>query len=75
MTTIGRTSNTRIAIHQGHYEVDPTPDWIGTVDEYWEANQETLVWNDIHEMMLDLAEGRDHRIGGGAQGCFTVRRA
>lgn len=62
----------RIAIHAGHDAPCPVPDWTGTVAQYWEAN-DTICARDIAAMMLDLEECGQHRIGGGAQGCFTIR--
>lgn len=63
----------QIAIHQGHYTVAPEPDWTGTVEEYWQANQGTLTFGDIMDMRHDLEDFGEHKIGGGAMGCFTVR--
>lgn len=79
MTTRKMNLETRVAIYPGHTMTpDLAPDWVGTVNEYWEANQDTLTFGDIREMMEDLDhnDGRGfHYIGGGAQGCFTIRYA
>lgn len=62
---------TTIEIHQGHGPIAPEPDWIGTIEEYWSANQD-LDFGDINDMKSDLEQFGYHRIGGGAAGCFTV---
>lgn len=70
-------ADTRIAIHQGHDDVAPEPDWVGAVGDYWRDN-DTLTLGEIKRMLADLdAEetGHEHRTGGGAAGCFTIRRA
>jgi hypothetical protein len=64
--------DTRIQIHQGHaFPVAVDPDWTGTVDEFWAANQD-MTYGDIRDMLDDLRDCGYHHIGGGAQGCFTV---
>ena len=70
---VTRFQSTRIAIHQGHTEVAAEPDWTGTVSEYWMSNPDTVTFGDITEMLTDLKTQGFHRIGGGAQGCFTVK--
>ena len=60
-----------IQIHQGHHDIAHDPDWVGTVEAYW-ANNPDLTFGDISDMRRDLADFGSHRIGGGAQGCFTI---
>lgn len=70
-----RIRDRRIAIHQGWAgNVAAQPDWTGTIDSFWEKNQD-LTWGDIRDMVEDLDAGDDHEIGGGARGCFTIRAA
>lgn len=64
--------NSQIQIHQGHDNFAIEPDWIGTIDAYREANQDTLTWGDIREMKENLEADGFHHIGGGAAGCFTI---
>lgn len=69
--------STRIAIHQGwevNGNVASEPDWTGTVEEFWEKNQD-LTYGDICEMREDLADYGAHPIGGGAAPIFTIRLA
>lgn len=69
--------STRIAIHQGweaNGNVAEEPDWTGTVEEFWEKNQ-NLTYGDIRDLIFGLSLSRSYPIGGGAAPIFTVRLA
>lgn len=64
--------HSQIQIHQGHGNFAIDPDWTGTIDAYWQANQDSLTWGDIQEMKEGLEADGFCRIGGGSSGCFTI---
>jgi hypothetical protein len=49
-----------------------TPFWSGTLEDFWEANQEHLRWGDIQEIASGIRHGGAHRLGGGAEPAMTV---
>ena len=70
--------DTRIAIHHDQDGVASEPHWVGTIEEYCEANADTLTYRDIRDMIADLTaaeSGNQHHMGGGAAGQFTIRLA
>ena len=68
---------TRIALYAGWQpsgDLKVSPEWIGTIEEWWAANEETT-WGDIRRMMDTLGEEGQYLTGGGAQPCYTVKLA
>lgn len=68
----------KISIFQGwgiDQPIAETPDWTGTVEEYWEKNADAVTLASIRDMIDDLEAGHHHALGGGGMGCFTIRYA
>ncbi len=68
------TFDTRIAVFTGHVDVAPEPDWTGTILAFSQANED-FTQRDIADLRIDPKRRGEHRIGGGAGGCFTIRVA
>lgn len=65
----------RISVHAGFHDPTPVPDWTGTIADWWQAN-DGVTYAEIANLVRELddpASNFAHRIGGGAQGCFTIR--
>lgn len=78
MTKIADFLSRKISIFQGwgvSQPISDTPDWTGTIEEYWEKNADALTLGVIRDMIDDLDGGHHHAIGGGGMGCFTIRYA
>jgi len=60
-----------IQVHAGHTDIDPVPQWVGTVDAFWAAN-DCLCFGNICRMLTNLQYFGYHYIGGGASPCYTI---
>lgn len=56
-----------VAGHTPEIESIAEPEWTGTLGAFWSANEDVT-----EEEVVDLVIDGFLRIGGGAQGCFTV---
>lgn len=64
---------TKVALYPGH-SPEGAPQWVGVMDDFWQANQDAFRWGDIIEIARDLRRGVAHYVGGGAQAAFTLTR-
>jgi len=51
-----------------------TPEWTGSLDEFWEANQYLHTWREIRALSAELESAGFHRGGGGASPDFWLVR-
>lgn len=62
----------RVAIHQGWEHPDPEPDWVGTLEEFWNAN-DGFTLAEMSATAQALATKGQWFLGGGSQPCFTLK--
>lgn len=68
--------STRISTFAGHdVAPDATPEWTGSLEDFRAENADAFSQAEFAGLIADLAAGREHRIGGGADAAFTVRLA
>jgi hypothetical protein len=51
-----------------------TPEWTGSLDEFWSENQHVLTWREICALADELTSTGFHRGGGGASPDFWLVR-
>jgi hypothetical protein len=67
---------TRIATFAGHdVAPDAVPEWTGTLEDFRAENADAFTQAEFGRLIADLAAGREHRIGGGAEAPVTIRLA
>lgn len=67
----------RVHLYDGHHDKEPSekPEWTGTLNQFWQENQDGYVWGDIRALGEKLlSPRRGVRIGGGAAAEFTLFR-
>jgi hypothetical protein len=51
-----------------------TPEWTGTLNEFWSENQDGYAWGEIRALADELNLSGSHRGGGGASAVFWLVR-